>query len=169
MLATSDAFTPAALKASENEKKIIPNDITKRGWRTKAAVGVKNEFHHCRARPPSPVAWPAGVAVLSRALEIPLVEARMLCNRCAGGSTSASDFSHCWPARASAISGPQTAQTLAWASKLSLLAPLSWPSMASLSRASNWLHSIPCLVSPGITSPSYMYVEVRSQVPPAPG
>ena len=31
ILATSAGFTPAALSASEKEKKIIPNDITKRG------------------------------------------------------------------------------------------------------------------------------------------
>jgi hypothetical protein len=90
----------------------------------------------------------------------------------------------CCPACTSANSGPQTAQTRRWASKLSLRAGLNRPSRASLTSASNSVHStwgprparfwpggvgVPCLVSCGITSPAYMYVVGAAQVPRVPG
>src|ERR1700722_15354822 len=78
---TSAGFTPAAFSASENEKKIIPNDITNRGWRTNVETGLKNESQRSRILSRNGVVRPSAVAVCGRVLTTPLVATRMLCTR----------------------------------------------------------------------------------------
>src|SRR5258708_37283769 len=164
------AFSPR-----ENEKKMIPNDITNRGCRTKVAAGLKKdadkEPHPPRVRSPNGIVLPSVLTASGRVLTTPLVAARILWTRYAGGSTgsNANARSHCCPACTSANIGPQIAQTRRCASKLSFRAGLNSPSSAPDSSVSNPVHSIPCFVSPGIRSPAYMYVVGGAQVPLVPG
>src|SRR5208283_5366713 len=102
-----------------------------------------------------------------RWVSTPVVDARILATRPAGGSTSVSPFSQLRPASASASSGPHDGQARACAWKRSSSAPLRTPSSASVSSRSNSLHFTPLPVWSGITSPAYRYVVGGGQVPPA--
>src|SRR5882762_5359300 len=163
MWRTSLTFTPARLSEIDREKNAIPNDMAKRGCRPTERTGANTGRSH-------PVnasvheALPLG-RTKTRSLSYPVVASRMLCTRLAGGSNSASDFSQRRPPSASANNGPHTAQTRAWARKLSSLGPVSVPSSSSISSASKSAHCMPFLVSPDITSPAYMYVVAAVQVP----
>src|SRR3984957_9767497 len=143
----------------------MPNDLAKRGWRTVAQIGSNSEA--CTGAHQEMRGGRERAVTRRRWVSTPVVDARMLLTRLAGGSTSVRPFSQLRPASASASCGPRSLQTLAWAWKRSSPVPLNTPSKASASRRSNSLHCIPLLVWSGITSPAYRYVVRGVQVPPA--
>src|SRR5437879_3970008 len=152
------------LNVIESEKKAMPNDIANLGWRATAKTRANIGRSH-----PAAASFQEMPSFRARVLSRPVVAIRMLWTRLAGGSTSSSDFSQRCPSSASASRGPQTAQAWACAWKLSSRLPLNACSTASLNSASNSAHCIPFLLSPGITSPAYRYVEAGAQVPCARG
>src|SRR3984957_5070017 len=143
----------------------MPNDLAKRGWRTVAQIGSNSEA--CTGAHQEMRGGRERAVTRRRWVSTPVVDARMLLTRLAGGSTSVRPFSQLRPASASASCGPRSLQTLAWAWKRSSPVPLNTPSKASASRRSNSLHCIPLLVRSDITSPAYRYVVRGAQVPPA--
>src|SRR5271169_1526078 len=164
----SAGLTPATVRPTDSAKNAMPNDMAKRGWRTVAQIGsryAKNDA--CTLSSRETLGWGARTVTRRRWVSTPVVDARMLLTRLAGGSTSVRPFSQLRPASASANSGPHALHTRAWAWKRSSPVPVRTPSMASASRSSNSLHCIPLLVWSGITSPAYRYVVGAWQVPPA--
>src|SRR4051812_47141360 len=157
-LLMSLTLTPVTLSSSEREKKPIAKVPASRG----CSSGVNNE----RRRSAKPG---FAAAALLTAKSRSDVAARMLCNRFAGGSTSASDCNQVKPDFASANSGPQTPHTSEWERKRSACSPVSLPSTASIRRASNSLHGIPDWVLSTITSPAYKYAVRGEKVPLDPG
>src|SRR5579862_5370650 len=161
----SAGFTPATVSPTDNAKNAMPNDMAKRGWRTVAQIGSRIEA--CKRSSHEVRGWRAGAGAQRRWVSTPVVDARILGTRLAGGCTSVRPFSQLRPASASASSGPHARQPRAWAWKRSSPAPLRTPSRASVSNWSNSLHCIPLLVWSGITSPAYRYVVEGAQVPRA--
>src|ERR1700682_3496250 len=143
--------------------------MAKRGWRTVSQIGPNTDPNSdaCMCSHHEIRGWAVRAAAHRRWVSTPVVDARMLLTKLAGGSTSVRPVSQLRPASASASSGPHTLQTWACAWKLSRPFPLRTPSRASESRTSNSLHCIPLLVRSGITSPAYRYVVGAWQVPPA--
>src|SRR5436305_9261784 len=109
------------------------------------------------------------LAVLSASL----VAARILWSRCAGGSASANPCRNWYPAKASAKRGRQRSHVSEWLLKACILrpesGPLSWPSTASVKRASNSAQGIPFCRFWLIATPAYIYVVEGAQVPCALG
>src|SRR5579862_1350936 len=159
----SAGFTPATVSPTDNAKNAMPNDMAKRGWRTVAQIGSRIEA--CKRSSHEVRGWRAGAGAQRRWVSTPVVDARILGTRLAGGCTSVRPFSQLRPASASASSGPHARQPRAWAWKRSSPAPLRTPSRASVSNWSNSLHCIPFLVRSGITSPAYRYVVEGALVP----
>src|ERR1700722_452574 len=168
MLARSAGFTPATVRPTDSAKNAMPNDMAKRGWRTVAQIGsLYPESEACKRSSHQMCGWVARAFTRRRWVSTPVVDARMLLTRLAGGSTSVRPFSQLWPAFASASSGPHALQVPACAWNRPSSVPPRTPSMASTSRESNSWHCIPLLVWSGITSPAYRYVVRASQVPRA--
>src|ERR1700685_3360001 len=145
----------------------MPNDMANLGCRTAAQIGcIWPESQACARSSHETPGCAADAWMRRRWVSTPVVDARILVTRLAGGSTSVRPFSQLRPASASASSGPHAEHNRAWAWKRSGPAPISTPSSASVSRASNSLHCNPFFVWSGITSPAYRYVVTDAQVPP---
>src|SRR5579872_651193 len=110
----SAGLTPSTLNATDSEKNAMPNDIANRGCRTVPQIGwtdfaTQAEAHACARSQRETL---AGALTLTRRrwVSTPVVDARILLTRPAGGSTSVSSFSQLRPASTSANSGPQAEQ-----------------------------------------------------------
>ena len=100
----------------------MPNDMANRGCRTVPQMGCTApdaqacaRSHHDGLKEEAP----CDVATFTRRrwVSTPVVDARILLTRPAGGSTSVRSFSQLRPASTSANSGPHTEQVRAWARK----------------------------------------------------
>src|ERR1700716_2018059 len=103
----SEGFTPDTLKATDNEKKAMPNDMANLGCRTVAQMGSTiPEAQACVFSHHETCGWVEGAGGCRRSHAIPVRQARILSTKPAAGSTSVSPCSQLRPASASANSGP---------------------------------------------------------------
>src|ERR1035441_7814254 len=86
------SLIPARLRQIETEKKAMPNDMTKRGWRTRPITGAKTAAVNCSHHEAR-----KGIAAPKRLLRSPVVATRILFTRVSGGSASCNDLSQLRP------------------------------------------------------------------------
>src|SRR5271155_5318775 len=111
----SAGLTPSTLKATDSEKNAMPNDMANRGCRTVPQTGwIAPEAQACTRSHPDGLKEEApcdtDTFTRRRWVSTPVVDARILLTRPAGGSTSVSSFSQLRPASTSASSGPHVEQ-----------------------------------------------------------
>src|SRR3977135_2759674 len=98
------------LKATDSEKKAMPNDMANLGCRTVAQMGSTiSEAQACVFSHHETCGWVEGAGARGGVDQFPVVDARMFSTKPAAGSTSVSCFSQLRPASASANSGPHAA------------------------------------------------------------
>src|SRR5260370_35524677 len=111
----SEGFTPATLKATDSEKKAMPNDMANLGCRTVAQMGSTiPEAQACVFSHHETCGWVEGKGARRRSDAIPVVDARMFSTKPAAGSKSGSCSGQLRPASPSGHSGPPRDQVRPW-------------------------------------------------------